>query len=333
MPLLGNVPPAGLLHRYPAMRTDSVEQVREFFCHPYAASQPRALEGTTVFFAQANRVQLSRLGLDFLNFISGVEADLPPTNYYREDFCLKGHGEKSMPGASIAVSRDESAVIAPNVGIHARLESGFQCLILRVDPSALARKLESVLGCHVNRAIEFATRTTFRNPTAQSLRRSVLFLTHELDSSDSELPGLAMGEFEDYLLLLFLSANPNNYSDILQRPQAASGPRHVRMIEDYLEANWNKTVTIEEIAEITGVSVRSVFHAFRNSRGYSPMAFMKDLRLKKAREMLERPEADASVASVADQCRFISHGHFSRAYERRFGEYPSDTLRRSRGRG
>ncbi|RWV78783.1 hypothetical protein GW17_00060190 [Ensete ventricosum] len=318
LPLLGPVPPEGLLRRYPAIRLDRPERLQEFFSYPYAASPPSSREGADALVAQANRVQWDRLGLDFLTFPAGVEVNLPPADCYREDFCLNGRGEKLMRGASIPLSRENSAVIAPNVKIHARLESGFQCLILRVEPRALMRKLEGVLGRPVTRAVEFAAKITFRNPRAQGLRRSVLFLTRELDAADSELPALALKEFEDYLLLLFLSANPNNYSDMLQRPQSASGPRHVSLIEDYLEANWNKPVTTEEIAKV--------------ARGCSPMAFLKDLRLRKARDRLECAEPDASVAGIADQCGFISHGHFSRAYAQRFGEYPSATLRRARGR-
>jgi len=58
------------------------------------------------------------------------------------------------------------------------------------------------------------------------------------------------------------------------------------------------------------------------------MAFVKEMRLRRAREMLVRTDLSPSVTETALACGFTNLGHFARDYFKRFGERPSETLRR-----
>ena len=73
--------------------------------------------------------------------------------------------------------------------------------------------------------------------------------------------------------------------------------------------------------------LRSIFKAFKEARGVSPMAFVKRVRLTQARRMLQAPAEVTSVIDVAFQCGFLNPGHFARDYRLAFGELPSQTLR------
>ena len=44
------------------------------------------------------------------------------------------------------------------------------------------------------------------------------------------------------------------------------------MAEDYIEAHWDKPITLELLSGITGASIRSLHEKFKQARGYSPMA-------------------------------------------------------------
>ena len=61
------------------------------------------------------------------------------------------------------------------------------------------------------------------------------------------------------------------------------------------------------------------------------MDFVKRVRLERARQKLSSLDAETSVTAVAFECGFGNLGHFARDYHERFGERPSETLRRSRG--
>jgi transcriptional regulator GlxA family with amidase domain len=60
------------------------------------------------------------------------------------------------------------------------------------------------------------------------------------------------------------------------------------------------------------------------------MAFVKHVRLERARDMRERTDnSDPSVTEAALACGFTNLGHFAGDYFKGFGERPSDTARRS----
>ena len=62
------------------------------------------------------------------------------------------------------------------------------------------------------------------------------------------------------------------------------------------------------------------------------MMLLRRVRLARARADLEAPGRNTSVTNVAYDCGFSHLGRFAQEYARRFGESPSETLRRARGR-
>jgi len=104
----------------------------------------------------------------------------------------------------------------------------------------------------------------------------------------------------------------------------------VRRAEEYIETHWNEPITIASLARATAASARSIFYHFKTSRGQSPMSFLKQVRLEHAKDMLEHSGIRRSVTQIAVECGFGNLGHFAGDYLKRFGERPSDTLKRSK---
>jgi transcriptional regulator GlxA family with amidase domain len=100
--------------------------------------------------------------------------------------------------------------------------------------------------------------------------------------------------------------------------------------EAFIEANWDKPLAIEDIVTATGASARSIFRTFKDSRGYSPSIFLRQIRLRHAQRMLEAASETTTVTAVALACGFGELAGFSKDYSRAFGEPPSAVLRRSR---
>jgi transcriptional regulator GlxA family with amidase domain len=165
-------------------------------------------------------------------------------------------------------------------------------------------------------------------PAARMMYGNFMFLVRE---SDNDLPPLLLAELEQLVMVSMLHANRHNYSELLTREPIAVAPWQVRRAEEFIEANWNRPLDIEAIAAATGVSVRSLFRSFRQSRGQSPKEFVKQARLHHARRFLQRPDVATTVTDVAFACGFGDLGRFSKDYCKRFHERPSDTLRRARG--
>ena len=85
-----------------------------------------------------------------------------------------------------------------------------------------------------------------------------------------------------------------------------------------------------QLVKITGASARSIYQAFARTRGYSPKAFLKQMRLKQARSRLQSNDPDVSVTAIALSCGFNNLGDFARDYRELFGELPSETLAKHR---
>ena len=111
------------------------------------------------------------------------------------------------------------------------------------------------------------------------------------------------------------------------QPSSLSWPRHVRKVQEYLNAHAHEPVRAEDLARVAGVSLRSLYAGFKAFSGVSPMQYLKDLRLERARADLLAGKG--SVGSVALLWGFGHLGRFSADYRARFGESPSESLRRA----
>lgn len=79
-----------------------------------------------------------------------------------------------------------------------------------------------------------------------------------------------------------------------------------------------------------GISARTLGYLFLRTYGVTPMAFVKQERLKKAQRLLERADpVTATVAGIARTCGFTHMGQFAIDYKRLLGESPSETLHRT----
>jgi AraC-like DNA-binding protein len=95
--------------------------------------------------------------------------------------------------------------------------------------------------------------------------------------------------------------------------------RMVRAVKR-LRDDFNKPLSIEEVAGDLGMSV-SGFHAhFKAMTAMSPLQFQKQLRLQEARRLMISEDFDAAEAGY--KVGYDDASHFSREYKRMFGESP-----------
>jgi AraC-like DNA-binding protein len=122
---------------------------------------------------------------------------------------------------------------------------------------------------------------------------------------------------------------PHNKMDQLYEDRSSMvAPAIVYRAEEYMRAHLTKPITISDLLRVSDCSRSVLFAAFRNTRNYTPMEFLTEQRLHLAREQLLYSKQKASVSSIAMNSGFISNSWFSQVYRKRFGERPSDTLRR-----
>lgn len=98
----------------------------------------------------------------------------------------------------------------------------------------------------------------------------------------------------------------------------------------YIARHMKERIQLGNLSEASGVSKRTLGYLFLRTYGITPMAFLKQERLRKARMLLQHADpSTATVTSIARECGFAHMGQFSLDYKRLFRESPSDTLHQS----
>src|ERR1044071_4518185 len=105
-------------------------------------------------------------------------------------------------------------------------------------------------------------------------------------------------------------------------------PRGVRRALDAIRSNVGRNWRLSELAAIAGISTRSLQRQFLDFVGKSPRAVLREVGLDTARRDLLQGGADIRIMDVAQRAGFTHFGRFSIAYRRRYGETPSQTLKR-----
>ena len=103
----------------------------------------------------------------------------------------------------------------------------------------------------------------------------------------------------------------------------------VKAAEDHALSHVDERVYVTDLCRAAAVSERALEYAFKEVMGLTPMAYLIQLRLHRARQaLLAATHGSTTVSAVALDWGFWHFGEFSRAYKDCFGELPSDTLRR-----
>lgn len=185
-----------------------------------------------------------------------------------------------------------------------------------------------VLACGALRATHRQTTGLFdylRAPLVESVAESAMFrrsFQQLLDELAAPRPGtraLAEALMKQCLIVLL---RRHVASGRCQAPWLAAleqprlGPAVIAML-DAPEAPHS----LQSLAERAGMSRAAFAERFRATFERPPMAFLRDVRLRRAARLLA--ETDLPVKTVAGRVGFASRSHFSRAFKASFGADPA----------
>jgi AraC-like DNA-binding protein len=220
-------------------------------------------------------------------------------------------------------ARDAGCLIPGDRAWRVRNPNGFMVLLLRVASATLQRKLSALLGSD-------CARLDLRQPSSAGdhrtlLRDAAIGFARELDDVDPIfLPSLVVNATEA-ICIGMLTCVSEPYLEAERSPAAPSSAQLGR-VEQYIVANYAKPLTVETLAEISGVSGRSVFQHFRSRYDRTPYQYLDRIRLDMAYVKLLVCRDENALGSVALDCGFRSLRHFEQAYRTQFGKDPVPLL-------
>jgi len=320
------------LDRFPLVRTQNPEEMCAALTRIYGKPTWRIKAQTKSVDVTLNYLQLKHVGVAYVKYGIDMTAEYPESDFLLRTFPLRGRAEvtiekfvsPSHPGHGLTVSAGRS--------FAAKINADYEHLVLLINMFGLADTLSTITGRSIGRPIEFQPTMDDAHPAANSLREHVLFLVGMVSESAVPFSKLVLEEFDQTLLVMLLRANRHNYSHLLDRDSLDIAPWQVQRVEEYIDANWRRPITLEDMVEVSGVSAFDLYRSFKKSRGCSPVQFANQVRLGHARELLQRTDADITAADAALACGFTDLRRFENDYLLAFGKSPSMTLRSRQGR-
>jgi AraC-like DNA-binding protein len=317
------------LKSYPGFRAANLQELADKIRAKLGADIIDVDDPPAAFEATGSQCKLPSSELRYCDYGIPITLRFPETDEVRIQFGVSGAGKTRVGDDVVPVTLESSCISSRPVDVF--FGQGFSQIAWRVAKPTLQKKLAALTGLPISRPIEFDSSLdmTAARPPLRDILDSLL---SAVDGRSSDASRLMVSELEGVLLTAVLCTAQHNYRAMLDRPAAEAGFWQVRRAEAYIEAHWNEPLTIDALAEATGTSGRSIYRAFKASRGYSPFRFAKDLRLRHAREKLTRPKDSAmTVTAIALACGFENVSRFSKDFSEAFGETPSAILRRAKG--
>lgn len=277
------------------------------------------------FAGEANRIALPGVVLHYCHYEAPANVTFGDMPGHRQFFPLSGTGRLNVDGTSIDLSTGTSGVVRPGSTFNAEYGAGYSHLVVQIDESLLQEKSERVIGEEWAR-FKPAANATLDGVGSWRIRQIAMALASQFACDRPHSP-LLIAELEQALLSTFLYDHLHAAATPLTSRQTHS--ETMRRLEGYVEDNWQRDITVEDLAAACGMSVRSVFSYFKRQRNATPLAFLREVRLTHAKALLDRG-GDRSVLDIAQSCGFANFGHFAQRYRERYGELPSHTLRRAK---
>ena len=222
----------------------------------------------------------------------------------------------------------DASVLAPGEVHELHMSADMQLVNLRIAQADLVQACRSLLNVDPGARLGFGDHLPAGSLAAQALQRLTGLLATIPVYPHRQAAARYERRLQESLVFELLLAWPSALSSY--RDQPAGLPETTRKARDYLHAHLDELPTVGDVARHCGVSVRALAKGFSRHLETTPLQYMLDLRLDRAREQLLAHGRDGSVTEIAQRWGFQHQGLFAARYRRRFGERPSETLGRAR---
>lgn len=320
------------LIQHAVFQTSYVDEAREKttrICRPHGLYR---LDREGQLDARHHTARLNRVSLHYISF--GAEMKVLSgalKSFFVVQAPLSGYSEVHNGARQTTTRTGLASVVSPAEPLSMRWSGNCGKLILKIDKDTLEDHLSRVLHRSLDRPLRFELGMDLRSGFGAQWWGIVRQITSSVDRDDALLlrrPMLAA--VEETVMTGLLLSQPNNYTPLLNEPDAVAPPHYVRHVVDRIEAVPGLPLTVTELATEAGTSVRALQLGFRRHLDSTPTQYLREVRLHRARDdlMVADPASSVTVTEVAYRWGFTHPGRFADAYHKRFGEHPSETLRR-----
>lgn len=110
------------------------------------------------------------------------------------------------------------------------------------------------------------------------------------------------------------------------RPETVSPEFYLIKALDFIDANYQDDISVEDIAANAGINRKSLYAVFKSLTGFSPKDYLIYYRMCKATALLK--DENLSIEVVAVSVGYSDQFHFSKEFKKNVGLSPSVYRRR-----
>ena len=252
---------------------------------------------------------------------TGYCVDLPalPQKYLQLYFIEAGGYRARLGPDQIDVLAGHAVLFIHDQPISAEAEPGTRFAALSL-PLALASEILRLSAAKVTaRVAELSMPLSLDHPEP----RLVLDMLHTVCQPPLQAAPSGAYALLDGILRSLFEIWPHRSEQ--SQPSRNIAPRHVRRAIDWIDKHIAEPMPIEAVAAAAGVSIRGLQTGFRGHLGVTPLAYITEARLRKARTDLQTGSRRSTIRDIAKGCGFSSVKTFGEHYRQIYGETPSQT--------
>lgn len=322
------------LERYTDIVSNNIEEVQQRTSGIFCSHRLSLIDNSQRLNARHSHASLGDVSLHYIQYGADVLIEPGRTErFYVFTVPLEGWASVECDDDEAQATPGSAAFISPSEHVRIRWSANCRKLTLKIDRRFLQRHLESIVNRSTREPLVFERSVDLRQGAGVSAMRALNYLIDDLDNEGLFARGKSQSasHFCDMIVSHLIEDAPNNYTDEIRSRSATVASAAVHRVERFIWAHAHESITLDDLVEAGGVSTTALYDAFRRFRKMTPMATLRRLRMTKAREDLERGGlAGVTVTEIAARWGFLQFGRFSAQYRERFGEFPSETIKRAR---
>lgn len=310
--------------------TRDVEEAQALTGSVLGPHQLRTVGPAPSLHVTLDRISLGEISFNRLRWQAHVTLDpgrLP--GYYLISLPTGGKARVCQDGVENYSSPGNTGVANPSQSFFLEAHKDFDQLLITVSRTCIERAWTAMTGRAPKEPIVFEGSILSGSPAWWSC----LGLLQQGVRAAQLPPGSQARTFSEQCMAqgmatALLTLQPHSLASSLVKADPRWAPGYLHRAETFMKAHLQEPLGIEDVSRHCGVSKRTLFAAFREHHSMGPMHWLKEQRLEAARMALSTPTSHrTTVCGVAMAHGFMNQGDFARAYQERFQELPSETLR------
>ena len=271
-------------------------------------------------------IHLTLTTIGYVRFGTTASVDPGDLSAYHVNVVLSGTVASQCGDQQVIASPRVAAVFGPDRQTRLpRWDADAAQLSIKLPRTQVEQELAGLLGRPVVKPIGFRLALPVDEGAGRRWMSILSALLQSADASRNAAELRHLESLERSLISGLLISQVHSYTEQLAADPSRRAPQTAidRVVEEIQRAP-DRGYTLADLARVAGISARSLQYGFQERHGTTPMRYLRQVRLDRARDDLA--QAHGSVADIAYHWGFTNLGRFARAYRDRFGEFPTATL-------